>query len=210
MRLVAAHGADRHTYPHPDHYNTITELLAGEDVPVIAHGDVDACSRRSSPTRGCCGWRERVTASTVSTGRRSSQRSSGTHDALRPIHPALHAPGPVCPIRLSPRRTDVERSRLAGVNGGHIWSSLFVIPVDDHKRWRHSNAGRNRLHDRGSSAWKPATSDLELNLPQVRWIGVGCPTRDSDAQTPPEARSCATDRSELLRVPAQIGQRRTR
>jgi glyoxylase-like metal-dependent hydrolase (beta-lactamase superfamily II) len=29
------------THPHPDHYNTITELLAGEDVPVIAHGDVD-------------------------------------------------------------------------------------------------------------------------------------------------------------------------
>jgi glyoxylase-like metal-dependent hydrolase (beta-lactamase superfamily II) len=29
------------THPHPDHYNTITELLAGEDVPVIAHRDVD-------------------------------------------------------------------------------------------------------------------------------------------------------------------------
>jgi glyoxylase-like metal-dependent hydrolase (beta-lactamase superfamily II) len=29
------------THPHPDHYNTIGELLAGEDVPVIAHGDVD-------------------------------------------------------------------------------------------------------------------------------------------------------------------------
>jgi glyoxylase-like metal-dependent hydrolase (beta-lactamase superfamily II) len=29
------------THPHPDHYNTITELLAGEEVPVIAHGDVD-------------------------------------------------------------------------------------------------------------------------------------------------------------------------
>ena len=29
------------THPHPDHYNTITELVAGEDVPVIAHGDVD-------------------------------------------------------------------------------------------------------------------------------------------------------------------------
>jgi glyoxylase-like metal-dependent hydrolase (beta-lactamase superfamily II) len=28
------------THPHPDHYNTITELLAGE-VPVIAHPDVD-------------------------------------------------------------------------------------------------------------------------------------------------------------------------
>ena len=30
------------THPHPDHYNTITELLAGDDVPVIAHGDVDS------------------------------------------------------------------------------------------------------------------------------------------------------------------------
>jgi glyoxylase-like metal-dependent hydrolase (beta-lactamase superfamily II) len=29
------------THPHPDHYNTIGQLLAGEDVPVIAHGDVD-------------------------------------------------------------------------------------------------------------------------------------------------------------------------
>jgi glyoxylase-like metal-dependent hydrolase (beta-lactamase superfamily II) len=29
------------THPHPDHYNTITELLAGEEVPVIALGDVD-------------------------------------------------------------------------------------------------------------------------------------------------------------------------
>jgi glyoxylase-like metal-dependent hydrolase (beta-lactamase superfamily II) len=29
------------THPHPDHYNTITELLAGEEVPVIAHADVD-------------------------------------------------------------------------------------------------------------------------------------------------------------------------
>jgi glyoxylase-like metal-dependent hydrolase (beta-lactamase superfamily II) len=29
------------THPHPDHYNTITELVAGEDVPVIALRDVD-------------------------------------------------------------------------------------------------------------------------------------------------------------------------
>jgi glyoxylase-like metal-dependent hydrolase (beta-lactamase superfamily II) len=29
------------THPHPDHYNTIGELLAGEKVPVIAHRDVD-------------------------------------------------------------------------------------------------------------------------------------------------------------------------
>ena len=29
------------THPHPDHYNTTTELLAGADVPVIAHRDVD-------------------------------------------------------------------------------------------------------------------------------------------------------------------------
>lgn len=41
-------------------------------------------------------------------------------------------------------------------------------------------------------------------------IGVGCPTRDSDAQTPPEARSCVTVRCDFFAVPAQIGQRRTR
>jgi glyoxylase-like metal-dependent hydrolase (beta-lactamase superfamily II) len=35
------------THPHPDHYNTITELLAGEDVPVIAHEDVDREIRAS-------------------------------------------------------------------------------------------------------------------------------------------------------------------
>jgi glyoxylase-like metal-dependent hydrolase (beta-lactamase superfamily II) len=29
------------THPHPDHYNTIGELLAGEEVPVIAHRDVE-------------------------------------------------------------------------------------------------------------------------------------------------------------------------
>jgi glyoxylase-like metal-dependent hydrolase (beta-lactamase superfamily II) len=29
------------THPHPDHYNTIGELLGGDDVPVIAHRDVD-------------------------------------------------------------------------------------------------------------------------------------------------------------------------
>ena len=29
------------THPHPDHYNTIGELLAGEDAPVIALPDVD-------------------------------------------------------------------------------------------------------------------------------------------------------------------------
>jgi glyoxylase-like metal-dependent hydrolase (beta-lactamase superfamily II) len=29
------------THPHPDHYNTIGELLAGEEVPVVAHRDVD-------------------------------------------------------------------------------------------------------------------------------------------------------------------------
>ena len=29
------------THPHPDHYNTITELLAGDDVPVIALAPVE-------------------------------------------------------------------------------------------------------------------------------------------------------------------------
>jgi hypothetical protein len=51
----------------------------------------------------------------------------------------------------------------------------------------------------------PAFTPIEDTL-----FRVGCPTRDSDAQTQPEARSCVTGRSGLLRVPAQIGQRRTR
>lgn len=29
------------THPHPDHYNTVTELLAGEEVPVIALAEVE-------------------------------------------------------------------------------------------------------------------------------------------------------------------------
>src|SRR4029453_16911257 len=29
------------THPHPDHFNTIGQLLAGEEVPVIAHSDVE-------------------------------------------------------------------------------------------------------------------------------------------------------------------------
>jgi glyoxylase-like metal-dependent hydrolase (beta-lactamase superfamily II) len=29
------------THPHPDHYNTIAQLVAGDEVPVIAHADVD-------------------------------------------------------------------------------------------------------------------------------------------------------------------------
>jgi glyoxylase-like metal-dependent hydrolase (beta-lactamase superfamily II) len=29
------------THPHPDHYNTVSQLLASDEVPVIAHGDVD-------------------------------------------------------------------------------------------------------------------------------------------------------------------------
>jgi glyoxylase-like metal-dependent hydrolase (beta-lactamase superfamily II) len=39
------------THPHPDHYNTITQLLAGEDVPVIAHGDVDREIRASDDAK---------------------------------------------------------------------------------------------------------------------------------------------------------------
>jgi glyoxylase-like metal-dependent hydrolase (beta-lactamase superfamily II) len=39
------------THPHPDHYNTITELLAGEDVPVIAHRDVDREIRASDDAK---------------------------------------------------------------------------------------------------------------------------------------------------------------
>jgi glyoxylase-like metal-dependent hydrolase (beta-lactamase superfamily II) len=39
------------THPHPDHYNTIGELLAGEDVPVIAHADVDREIRASDEAK---------------------------------------------------------------------------------------------------------------------------------------------------------------
>jgi glyoxylase-like metal-dependent hydrolase (beta-lactamase superfamily II) len=39
------------THPHPDHYNTITELLASEDVPVIAHRDVDREIRASDDAK---------------------------------------------------------------------------------------------------------------------------------------------------------------
>jgi glyoxylase-like metal-dependent hydrolase (beta-lactamase superfamily II) len=39
------------THPHPDHYNTVTELLAGEDVPVIAHRDVDREIRASDDAK---------------------------------------------------------------------------------------------------------------------------------------------------------------
>src|SRR4029453_13675752 len=39
------------THPHPDHYNTIGELLAGEEVPVIAHHDVDREIRASDESK---------------------------------------------------------------------------------------------------------------------------------------------------------------
>jgi glyoxylase-like metal-dependent hydrolase (beta-lactamase superfamily II) len=39
------------THPHPDHYNTITDLLAGEEVPVIAHRDVDREIRASDDAK---------------------------------------------------------------------------------------------------------------------------------------------------------------
>jgi glyoxylase-like metal-dependent hydrolase (beta-lactamase superfamily II) len=39
------------THPHPDHYNTIGQLLAGEDVPVIAHRDVDREIRASDDAK---------------------------------------------------------------------------------------------------------------------------------------------------------------
>lgn len=56
------------THPHPDHYNTITELLAGDDVPVIALGDVareirdhdDAKRAQWGPTFGA-EWPDRAT-----------------------------------------------------------------------------------------------------------------------------------------------------
>jgi glyoxylase-like metal-dependent hydrolase (beta-lactamase superfamily II) len=39
------------THPHPDHYNTIGELLAGDEVPVIAHRDVDREIRASDDAK---------------------------------------------------------------------------------------------------------------------------------------------------------------
>ena len=39
------------THPHPDHDNTLGELLAGEDVPVIAHDDVDREIRASDEAK---------------------------------------------------------------------------------------------------------------------------------------------------------------
>jgi glyoxylase-like metal-dependent hydrolase (beta-lactamase superfamily II) len=39
------------THPHPDHYNTISELLTGESVPVIAHRDVDREIRESDEAK---------------------------------------------------------------------------------------------------------------------------------------------------------------
>src|SRR5262245_53257410 len=39
------------THPHPDHYNTITELLAGDEAEVIAHRDVDAEIRASDDAK---------------------------------------------------------------------------------------------------------------------------------------------------------------
>ena len=39
------------THPHPDHYNTIAELLEGERVPVIAHHDVDREIRASDDAK---------------------------------------------------------------------------------------------------------------------------------------------------------------
>jgi glyoxylase-like metal-dependent hydrolase (beta-lactamase superfamily II) len=39
------------THPHPDHYNTISELHTGESVPVIAHRDVDREIRESDEAK---------------------------------------------------------------------------------------------------------------------------------------------------------------
>ena len=48
----------------------------------------------------------------------------------------------------------------------------------------------------------------ETHIGAGRWLAR--PSQGRDAQTQPEARSCVTVRSGLLRVLAQIGQRRTR
>lgn len=39
------------THGHPDHYNGVTELLAGQDVPVIATAGVDAIIRRDDAAK---------------------------------------------------------------------------------------------------------------------------------------------------------------
>jgi glyoxylase-like metal-dependent hydrolase (beta-lactamase superfamily II) len=39
------------THPHPDHYNMVSELLAGEGAPVIAHPDVDREIRASDDAK---------------------------------------------------------------------------------------------------------------------------------------------------------------
>jgi glyoxylase-like metal-dependent hydrolase (beta-lactamase superfamily II) len=39
------------THPHPDHYNTVTELLGGESPPVIAHPDVEREIRASDDAK---------------------------------------------------------------------------------------------------------------------------------------------------------------
>jgi glyoxylase-like metal-dependent hydrolase (beta-lactamase superfamily II) len=39
------------THPHPDHYNTIGDLLDGDEVPVIAHRDVDREIRASDDAK---------------------------------------------------------------------------------------------------------------------------------------------------------------
>jgi glyoxylase-like metal-dependent hydrolase (beta-lactamase superfamily II) len=39
------------THPHPDHYNTVTELLAGEGAPVIAQPEVDREIRASDDAK---------------------------------------------------------------------------------------------------------------------------------------------------------------
>jgi glyoxylase-like metal-dependent hydrolase (beta-lactamase superfamily II) len=39
------------THPHPDHYNTVTELLAGESAPVIAQPEVDREIRASDDAK---------------------------------------------------------------------------------------------------------------------------------------------------------------
>jgi glyoxylase-like metal-dependent hydrolase (beta-lactamase superfamily II) len=39
------------THPHPDHYNMVSELIAGESPPVIAHPDVDREIRESDDAK---------------------------------------------------------------------------------------------------------------------------------------------------------------
>jgi hypothetical protein len=103
-------------------------------------------------------------------------------------HSRFHFPSGVScaftSLRLEPARMNASMSRLLGSPGPLLQMSLSSLSA----RETIGSVGSNRTVDGPSNS----------------------PTRDSDAQTQPEARSCVTVRIGVLRVAAQIGQRRTR